>query len=217
MAPRAKTAKETKVTKPKTGRVTKPQRSATPTLPQKKAKPMKACKPIWAGKVFVITGDHGENKPHFMIEKWITNHGGRVEKTVTEETNYLICDVDDFKNKVDHGKLLAIMTPCQSRKLTIHLVKNAWKLGKARCKIVNFEYIEDCLHHKPIKALNDKTYQLQKIVAKTRRKKGQELLTKEGYIKDIEASKELADPSKFKMPYYVENLTGGLSLLGLAI
>lgn len=79
----------------------------------------------------------------------------------------------------------------------MHKVKEALKLGQARCKIVSYSYIEDCLlDTKKPKRLLEKSYLLSQEIAKKRKERNGAELTAEGFIKDIERSKELIDPSK---------------------
>jgi hypothetical protein len=71
------------------------------TIPQR---PGNSRRGIFSKMVFVLSGDF--EKSHQKMEAWIGGQGGRVDKVVTSETTHLICTMDDFKNKVTHGKCI---------------------------------------------------------------------------------------------------------------
>jgi NAD-dependent DNA ligase len=98
MAPR-KTTTKTASSKPR-----KPARLARqvkPLIERKLSTPLKGRKAVFAGKVFVLSGEFPNQ--HGVMEGWITHHGGRVDKVVTDETTHLVCTMDNFKNKVSDG------------------------------------------------------------------------------------------------------------------
>jgi hypothetical protein len=51
------------------------------------------------------------------------------------------------------------------------LVKDAWKVGKAKCKIVDVKFITDCFVTTKPKLVLEKTYLLAKILAEERKKR----------------------------------------------
>jgi NAD-dependent DNA ligase len=108
MAPRKKTTNEAKPATAKPRAPPKPSKPATKPKPKPNAtKLQKAAggrKAIWAGKVFVLSGDLHPQYNHEDIERWILHHGGRVHTEVTRETTHLICTMEEFKNKVTHGR-----------------------------------------------------------------------------------------------------------------
>ena len=76
-------------------------------------------------------------------------------------------------------------------------VKEAFKLGQVRCKIVSYSYIEDCLlGAKKPRRLYEKPYLLSREMVNKRKERNSVELTPEGFIKNIGDSKELVDPSK---------------------
>lgn len=81
---------------------------------------------------------------------------------------------------------------------SIQKVREAFKLGQVRCKIISYSYIEDCLlNAKKPKRLYEKPYLLSREMAKKRKERKGTELTVDGFIKDIERSKELVDPSEY--------------------
>lgn len=76
-------------------------RQARPEIQRKIPIPLKGRKAIFSGKTFVLCGEFPNS--HNMMEGWITHHGGRVDKLVTNETTHLVCTMDNFKNNVSDG------------------------------------------------------------------------------------------------------------------
>jgi len=118
----------------------------------KNDRPMKA---IFKGKVVSIAGTimtTSKNDPqpitYDSISRWITAHGGTYEREVGPDTTHLICSIEDYKKRTQQGEppppLMHRITNCLS-------VKKAWELGKKQCKIVVFDWLEDCLLGKKLK------------------------------------------------------------------
>jgi len=75
-------------------------------------------------------------------------------------------------------------------------VKDAWKLGKTRCKIVDWEFVEDSVWPKPIHLPED-SYQLEKMLARKKRKRTTVVCPKHNGGKDSKDSKEVIEPRKY--------------------
>lgn len=75
-------------------------------------------------------------------------------------------------------------------------VMDAFKLGKTRCKIVDWEFIEDSILPKP-RHLSESTYQLEKILAGKKRKLTTVVRQQKNAGKDSEGAKEVIEPRKF--------------------
>ncbi|PQE33960.1 brct domain-containing protein [Rutstroemia sp. NJR-2017a WRK4] len=89
-----------------------------------------AMRSIFAGCIMSLAGDFvtARNSPNCAYEniiKWIQGHGGFCSREVTPETTHLIVTIEEYKKKTAQ-------------------VKKAIALGK-RCKIVELDWIEDCL------------------------------------------------------------------------
>jgi len=72
-------------------------------------KASKNMKPIFAGKTFSLTGDFGEGWTHEKVAVWVTAHGGRYEREVTEDTTHLIASLENFKKRCKQGMLTLSM------------------------------------------------------------------------------------------------------------
>jgi hypothetical protein len=78
-------------------------------------------------------------------------------------------------------------------------VKEARKLGK-QCGIISYAYIEDCLlTPKKPKRLSEGPYLLSKELSKKRKSVHDPTKNNDGFIKDIEETKLLVDPSEFPL------------------
>lgn len=74
-------------------------------------------------------------------------------------------------------------------------VRDAWKLGKARCKIIDWGFLEDSVLPKPIRISED-PYQLEKILAGKQQKRPILLRHKKG-VDESKGSKEVIEPRKY--------------------
>ena len=105
MAPRKTAAKRSVISKHrKPTKLAKSAQPAKPSIRIKTSVPLKGRGAVFVGKVFVMSGEFPNH--HDVVEGWITHHGGRVDKVVTDETTHLVCTMDNFKNKVRNGKVL---------------------------------------------------------------------------------------------------------------
>jgi len=105
MAPRKTVTKKAAPSKPrKQSKLAKPAQPDKPLTGRKTSIPLKGRSAVFVGKVFVMSGEFPNH--HDVMEGWITHHGGRVDKVITDETTHLVCTMDNFKNKVPHGTFL---------------------------------------------------------------------------------------------------------------
>lgn len=193
MAPRKTATKKSASSKPRNPtKLSKPAQPAKPLI-RKTSMPLKGRSAVFVGKVFVLSGEFPNH--HDVMEGWITHHGGRVDKAVTDETTHLVCTMDNFKNKVRHGKALLLAQNHGLATDNFAPVKDAWKLGKTRCKIVDWEFVEDSVWPKPIHLPED-SYLLEKMLA-GKRKRTTVVRQKENGGKDSEVSEEVMEPRKF--------------------
>jgi hypothetical protein len=70
-------------------------------------------------------------------------------------------------------------------------------LGKGKCQIAVFDWLEDCLIRKRrqrAKCLSEKPYLLDTVLKRIRRAEKEKIRHTKKYITDIESTRELADP-----------------------
>ncbi|OBT70202.1 hypothetical protein VE03_00083 [Pseudogymnoascus sp. 23342-1-I1] len=133
---------------------------------------------IFAGKIFVLQGDFGRYpRTHLNIARLIARHGGRVDSTVTERTTLLVTTIEEFRKG----------TPA---------IEKAISLGKARCRIVQWEYVEDSIFTKNGKprVISANFHEIQSVLKRQNRLSEARAMYKKKYIHDANATKGLADP-----------------------
>ncbi|OBT80678.1 hypothetical protein VF21_00380 [Pseudogymnoascus sp. 05NY08] len=133
---------------------------------------------IFAGKVFVLQGDFGRYpRTHPNIALLIARHGGRVDSTVTDRTTLLVTTIEEFNKR----------TPA---------IEKAISLGKARCRIVQWEYVEDSIFTKNGKprVISANFHEIQSVLKRQNRLSEAKAIYKKTFIKDANSMKGLADP-----------------------
>ncbi|KFY09946.1 hypothetical protein V491_07879, partial [Pseudogymnoascus sp. VKM F-3775] len=133
---------------------------------------------IFAGKVFVLQGDFGRYpRTHINIARLIARHGGRVDSMVTDKTTLLVTTIEEFGKR----------TPP---------IEKAISLGKARCRIVQWEYIEDSIFTKNGKprVISANFHEIQSVLRRQKRLSEAKAIYKKKFIRDANATKGLADP-----------------------
>ncbi|KAI9742237.1 MAG: hypothetical protein M1818_004137 [Claussenomyces sp. TS43310] len=147
---------------------------------KRNGRPTASLKAIFAGKVFVLSGDFGEKIAHADIEKYIVLRGGSVQKEVTAETQFLVCTMANYKKDVAH-------------------VKAARRLGVNRCKIVSWDFLEDCMHASSLKGrwLDPRDYQLSRVATRVRDGKMEQVRLKIQFENQGHDFARLADPKLY--------------------
>ncbi|KFY48240.1 hypothetical protein V495_01499, partial [Pseudogymnoascus sp. VKM F-4514 (FW-929)] len=133
---------------------------------------------IFAGKTFVLQGDFGRYpRTHINIAKLIARHGGRVDAMVTDRTNIVVTTLDEFRKR----------TPAMEKAIS---------LGKARCRIVQWEYIEDSIFTKNGKprAISANFHEIQSVLKRQNRLSEAKEIYRKKAIHDANATMGLADP-----------------------
>ncbi|KFY87678.1 hypothetical protein V500_06837 [Pseudogymnoascus sp. VKM F-4518 (FW-2643)] len=133
---------------------------------------------IFAGKVFVLQGNFGRYpRTHLNITRLIARHGGRVDTMVTDRTTLLVTTIEEFRKR----------TPA---------IEKAISLGKARCRIVQWEYIEDSIFTKNGKprVISANFHEIQSVLKRENRLSEAKAIYKKIFIHDANSMKGLADP-----------------------
>ncbi|ELR10209.1 hypothetical protein VC83_02993 [Pseudogymnoascus destructans] len=133
---------------------------------------------IFAGKVFVLQGDFGRfPRTHLNIARLIARHGGRVDSTVTDRTTLLVTTIEEFQKRSS-------------------AIEKAISLGKARCRIVQWDYVEDSIFTKNGKprVISANFHEIQSVLKRQNRLSEAKAIYKKTFIKDANSMKGLADP-----------------------
>jgi hypothetical protein len=103
MAPRKPTLLNGQVKRFTTAKPSGVKKNALPLIShhQAKAKAGMVMKQIFTKQVMVLAGEFDET--YEQIAGWITAHGGRRDREVTEETTHLICSIAEFKKATPAG------------------------------------------------------------------------------------------------------------------
>ncbi|KAE9366098.1 hypothetical protein N431DRAFT_419130 [Stipitochalara longipes BDJ] len=152
--------------------------------PTKNERPMKA---IFKGKVISIAGtimttskSDPQQITYEAISKWITAHGGTYEREVGPDTTHLICSIEEYKKRTQQ-------------------VQKAWELGKKQCKIVVFDWLEDCLLGKRLKKglRPEGPYTLDRTIARVKKGFTDHAEYRRKFEEGARASKALVDNSEW--------------------
>lgn len=161
---------------------------------------------IFAGKVFVLQGDFGRYpRTHINIARLIARHGGRVDSMVTDKTTLLVTTIEEFGKRTPPSKFLFSFHFSTLSKVTSFLlsfptpVEKAISLGKARCRIVQWEYIEDSIFTKNGKprVISANFHEIQSVLRRQKRFSEAKAIYKKKFIRDANATKGLADPGRW--------------------
>ncbi|KAF8863887.1 hypothetical protein BDZ45DRAFT_582772 [Acephala macrosclerotiorum] len=145
-----------------------------PIKERKKTAANPKLKQIFKGKVICSLGQF-ENCGKMLgpddITKYVTLHGGRYEKQVTEDTTHFICSIADYKKKHPQGK----------------------SLGKSKCAIVVFDWLIDCLvsKKKACKAIG--AYTLDRTIKRLNKGKKDHFEYRSGFDEGARACHEFVD------------------------
>ncbi|KFY33815.1 hypothetical protein V494_07300 [Pseudogymnoascus sp. VKM F-4513 (FW-928)] len=134
---------------------------------------------IFAGKVFVLQGDFGRfPRTRLNIARLIARHGGRVDRMVTDKTTLVVTTIEEFQKR----------SPA---------IEKAISLGKARCRIVQWEYVEDSIFTKNGKprAISANFHEIQSVLKRQNRLSEAKAIYKKKFVQDANAMKGLADPA----------------------
>ncbi|OBT93997.1 hypothetical protein VE01_07121 [Pseudogymnoascus verrucosus] len=133
---------------------------------------------IFAGKVFVLQGDFGRYpRTHLNIARLIAGHGGCVDSTVTDRTTLLVTTIDEFHKRPP-------------------AVEKSISMGKARCRIVQWEYVEDSIFTKNGKprVISANFHEIQSVLKRQNRLSEAKAIYKKKFIEGANSMKGLADP-----------------------
>ncbi|EKD14011.1 brct domain containing protein [Drepanopeziza brunnea f. sp. 'multigermtubi' MB_m1] len=129
----------------------------------------------YPGSNKVLTGDD--------VRNFVTAHGGIYEREVTAETTHLICSIEEYKKRPKH-------------------VCDAWQLGTERCKIVVFDWLEDCLVRKQKLLLSTRPYTLDRTIMQLRKRNAKDMTEYRKKFEDgVKVSKELCDNRLYHVYY----------------
>lgn len=159
---------------------------------------------IFAGKVFVLQGDFGRfPRTHLNIARLIARHGGRVDSTVTDRTTLLVTTIEEFQKRPPASKFAFVFISLllSGPPLTFGLVpvEKAISLGKARCRIVQWEYVEDSIFTKNGKprVISANFHEIQSVLKRQNRLSEAKAIYKKTFIKDANSMKGLADAGRW--------------------
>ncbi|KAM3075571.1 hypothetical protein ACMFMG_007710 [Clarireedia jacksonii] len=139
-----------------------------------------AMKSIFLGCIISLAGDfvtarNSSSSTYENIIKWIQGHGGTYSREVTPETTHLIVTIEEYKKKTAQ-------------------VKKAIALGKL-CKIVELDWIEDCLIRETgkKKKLATEGYSLSRVMKRLHYTEKQKKNYRNGFEDGVRAAQQFVD------------------------
>jgi hypothetical protein len=92
--------------------------------------------------------------------------------------------------------------------LTLAPVDKAWKLGREKCHIVIFDWLEECLIRKNKRYRSERYWTLENTLNRVEQKKKDVVKYERKFIDGVNASEEFVGQSKLTFPVRIRTRSG---------
>lgn len=177
---------------------TLPKSTPAPTFKRTRVTKATQLKQIFRGMEMSLSGSFtgcDKSLPHDQIAKWITLHGGSFEREVTDNTTHLICSIEDYKKSTPQGNypLISLASYNFYLELSPRIVKKASKLEE--CRIVVFDWLEDCLARKVKRLRAERGYTLERTMKRIAKGANDQERFQAKFEEGVQVGREFCDNS----------------------